>query len=90
MFIMVSQIVTFADSWKTQKFKHLENKASTRKLINCTFKGYIMAKKQFFNEDSQNSFLRKFFINKTNYQLLREVFLYLLNTSQTLENASAC
>ena len=40
MFMMTSQILKFADSWKTQKFKYLEKETQffplVKKLINCT------------------------------------------------------
>ena len=51
MFMMTSQILEFADSWKTQKSKYLKNKTQffrlVKKFTSCTSKGYIIAKNSF-------------------------------------------
>ena len=45
MFMMTPQILKFADSWKTEKSKYLENKiqlfALVKKLINCTLRAIL-------------------------------------------------
>ena len=49
--MMTSQILNFADSWKTQKSKYLENETQYFPPVNkLQRRGYIIAKKQFFSE----------------------------------------
>ena len=49
--MMTSQILKFANSWKTQKSKYLENETQYFPPVNkLQRRGYIIAKKQFFSE----------------------------------------
>ena len=45
MFMRRSQIMKFADSWKTQKFKYLENETQfvllVKEIINCTLRAML-------------------------------------------------
>ena len=58
MFMTTSQIFKFADSWKTQKSKYVENitQFSSSKKIHCLhLKGYAIAKNTFLAEVNFNS-----------------------------------
>ena len=47
--MMTSQILKFADSWKTQKSKYLENETQYFPPVNkLQRRGYIIAKNSFF------------------------------------------
>ena len=46
MFMMTSQILKFADSWKTQKWNTIFS--SSKKIHELHFKGNIMAKNRVF------------------------------------------
>ena len=64
MLLMTSQILKFADSWRTQKFKYLENKTHffiSEKTSLIAPKGYIIAKEILLANITFNSRLQYFF-----------------------------